>query len=846
MKTRVGTIVVACAAAWAATVAYAQQHFQLAVAEGPVLSLDIPHQPLATALPELGRQADVDVVFYADIGKDTWAPALKGRYTAEEALRTLLADTRLEAEFTSPRVVVIRVAEATVSPKPPATTRTGSAGRRADPTPTASTQGGGAGFEEVVVTAQKREERLQDVPVPATAITGASLLNNNQARLQDYFGQIPGLSYAPGFFPGSPFIVIRGITTGASSTANPTVGVMIDDTPYGSSTGLGGGGFGAPDIDPSDLQRVEVLRGPQGTLYGASSMGGLIKYVTVDPSLDRFSGRLQAGTSGITNGNGLGYNVRGSFNEPLSDAIAIRASGFFRDDPGYIDDPILGLMGTNKAHVYGGRLAALYRPTDAWSIKLSALLQRNRLDGLPYIQPSLGDLKQSFSMGSLVTDTDSDAYSITVSGKVGRTDITAISGYGINKNYSVLDYTPFIGPALNLTEFGVPNTLTKFVTNAETKKFTQEIRFSTPIGERVDTLLGLFYTHENSPKIQSIYAVNPAADGATVGDWVDFVLPASFTEYAIFADVTYHFTDRFDVQVGARQSFGRLTAEADYIGPYATAFLHKPSPFDNPSVTTKANPFTYLFTPRFTVSPDLMFYARLASGYRPGGPNTSAAALGVPPNFAPDKTFNYEVGTKGDLFDHVISVDASLYYIDWRNIQIFLREPTTRLVYYANGGDAKSEGAELSIEARPVSGLSILAWAAWNEAVLKDALPKTSSTAGAAGSPLPFSARFTGALSVNQSFALWSTVEGFVGASVNYIGDRTGVFTATAARQDLPAYAQANVNIGLTYASWTANLYANNVADRRGVISGGLGDTYTNKFTFIPPRTLGVSVTKTF
>jgi outer membrane receptor protein involved in Fe transport len=158
----------------------------------------------------------------------------------------------------------------------------------------------------------------------------------------------------------------------------------------------------APDIDPSELAQVEVLRGPQGTLYGASSIGGLLKYVTVDPSTDALSGRIQAGTSSVRNGAELGYSFRGSVNIPLSDTLALRASGFTRRDPGYIDDPMLNAEGVNKVTTQGGRLSALWRPSHEFSWKASALYQDSKASGSPYVdvQPGLGNLQQSDVRGT--------------------------------------------------------------------------------------------------------------------------------------------------------------------------------------------------------------------------------------------------------------------------------------------------------------------------------------------------------------------------------------------------------------------------------------------------------------
>src|SRR3984957_2055274 len=244
---------------------------------------------------------------------------------------------------------------------------------------------------EIIVTAEKKEERLQDVPVPVSVLSADTLLEFNEVRLQDYYTSVPGLTVIP-TNTGSPALTIRGITTNAYS--NPTVGITVDDVPYGSSTNMGGGPL-VPDLDPSDLARIEVLRGPQGTLYGASSIGGLLKFVTVDPTTDDVSGSVQAGMSSVRNGAELGYNVSGAANVPLSDTLAVRASGFTRQDPGYVDNVETGQRGVNKTDVDGVRFAALWRPSNDFSLKVSALLQDATANGSSNVdvEPGLGDLQ---------------------------------------------------------------------------------------------------------------------------------------------------------------------------------------------------------------------------------------------------------------------------------------------------------------------------------------------------------------------------------------------------------------------------------------------------------------------
>ena len=702
-----------------------------------------------------------------------------------------------------------------------------------------------AQLEEVIVTAQKRDERLQDVPIPVTAISAGTLTENNQLRIQDYYSSVPGLIVSPNL-QSTQTLAIRGITTGAYTS--PTVGVTVDDVPYGTSVG-----DQVPDIDPSDLVRIEVLRGPQGTLYGASSMGGLLKFVTVDPSTEALSGRVEGALSSVHNGAELGYNFRGSVNVPVSDTLAFRASGFTRQDPGYIDNPVLHIDGINKARVSGGRLAALWRPSDELSVKFSALYQESKSDGssdidqsLPgYGLPPLGDLQQSYVRGVGGYDRKVEAYSVIVKDKLGSIDLTSVTGYNINSFKDSFDYTWALGstvqsgvPGTGFNGFGVGGA--PLINESKTSKFTQEVRLSSTIGQHLDWLVGGFYTHEDTPFSQTILAADPVT-GVVAGQFLYTAFPTTYAEYAGFADLTYHFTDRFDVQVGARASNISQTYNSIYVGPYDPAFLGVPSPVTVPEERSSGKPVTYLLTPRFKISPDLMVYARLASGYRAGGPNQVGA--GIPPQFDPDKTKDYELGAKGTFLNHTLSFDASVYYIDWNAIQLALTNAAGQ-GYTANAGSAKSEGVELSVESRPANGLTLAGWIVWNEAVLTENFP-ASAVPGAAGDRLPYTSRFSGNLSLNDEFPLSNALTGFVGASASYVGDRLDNF-APPPRQDLPAYTKIDGRAGLKFDSWSANLFVTNATDKRGLLGGGAGNFIPYAYQYIQPRTVGLSVAKTF
>jgi iron complex outermembrane recepter protein len=851
-----------------AALAFAVSFSAHAVADQP-RQFNIPAGDLVPALEVLEKQAVIELVFQPEQLKSFHTKGVTGRHEPKDAVRILLEGTALELRADPTGAMVIVPQGAKVSASTLGTAEGTSAGgnndssgdwlRLAQTTSATSSSSTSLGaqtsrtqkpgeLEEVIVTAQKREERPQDVPVPVTAIDAESLIDSNQLRLQDYYGTIPGFTVTSVGSQSIQLLSIRGINTGIEG--NPSVGITVDDVPYGSSTTTGGSGL-VPDLDPADLARVEVLRGPQGTLYGASSVGGLVKFVTLDPSTAAVSGRIQADVDGVSNGADVGYGVRGAVNVPLSDTLAIRASGFTREDPGYIDNVLTGEKGVNRTEAEGAHVAVLWKPSEAFSLKVSALTQQNRTDGssdaaypsaAAETEASQGVLQQNYIPGVGGYFRRFEAFSAILNANLAGIDITAITGYNINGFHDSFDYSYGV-LALTESTFGVSGT--GLFTDNTTDKFSQELRLSSSVGPFFDWMLGAFYTRESSQ-----YAVRYLAEnvptGQIVGEGYYVSFPSTYKETAGFADLTVHLSDRFDVQIGGRESEIRQTLMQTQIGPYVLPFNGVPSPDINPQVNISNSAFTYLLTPRFKVSQDLMLYARLASGYRAGGVNIGG---GVPPQYDPDKTKDYEIGAKGNVIDHMLSFDTSLYYIDWQNIQI-TGYTSTGFSYVANAARAKSEGVELSVEFTPVPDLKMSAWVAYGLADLTAGFPQNSATYGGAGDRLPYSSRISDNLSVEKDFMLSNSVTGFVGGAVSYIGERQGEFTSgpplPPPRQEYPAYARTDLRTGVKFDSWTINVFANNVTDRRGLIGGGLGSYPPFAFTFIQPRTIGLSAVKTF
>lgn len=703
---------------------------------------------------------------------------------------------------------------------------------------------------DIVVTAEKREESLQKVPIPVSVINTDDVTEQNKVLIRDYYAEVPGLNVLPSY-EDSQTLSIRGITTGAFTT--PTVGITVDDVPFGAST-ISLNAEIVPDIDPGDLERIEVLRGPQGTLYGANSMGGLIKYVTKRPSMEGYSLRLESGASGVYNGSQPGYNFRGSSNIPLTANLAMRASAFYRHDPGYIDNVFTGQNGINEANADGGRIALLWVPSPQFSINLDALYQDVRGNGASEVDIPTAGYPQTTGLSGLEQTripntgnyyTKTGNFSATLNYQFHNSQLTSVTGYNLTRNTNTIDYTNQFGAAVK-AYYGV--TGCQFLSHYPGETGTQEVRLDVPFHKRYDWLIGGFYSYQEAPNAyQSANAMNTTT-GQIVGVYYRTFFPRKFQEYAAFTTLTVHVTDRFGIQIGGRES---RTLEHDFpnvkTGPYTLISLGVPSPDIIPAIDTNNSEFNYLFSPQFNISSNFMVYGRFASGFRPGGANPNALAVPtLPLRQGPDETETYEIGSKGSFLNGKFSIDTSIFYVDWQNIQTGLRDPKTGLGYGVNGGGAKSEGVEFDIKTHPIKGLTIDGWADFDDAALTTSFPAKATAYGEPGNRLPDTSRWSANVSGEQEFLLADNMTVSLGARLEYVGDRLGPFQATAVRQTFPAYTQVDLHTAARLKSWKLNIYANNLTNERGVLDGGIGYLNPYSFIYITPRTVGFTLTRTF
>ncbi len=705
-------------------------------------------------------------------------------------------------------------------------------------------------LETVTVTASKTSERQIDVAIPVTTVDTSTLLATNSVHLEDYALKIPGISVASQG-NGRASAIIRGISSGLSN--NPTVGITIDDVPIGSSTSSGIGDSILPDIDPGVLSSVEILRGPQGSLYGASSMGGLIRYVTSTPDLSRTYGELGVSTAASAHGN-EGYGVRGVINTPLVDGVlAIQASSFYRLDPGYVDNIRDNHKDANQARTTGGRLAALWQITSKVSYELSAIVESRKSGYSSRIDVSFDrkPLNGSYYESDRIPGTNGGhmelgIYTGTLKADLDFADFTAITAYSRSAFNGPQDASASFDkylPYFYDTTTEVPYLDSKIDNYAQTGKFSQEARLASKSGSAVDWMLGLFMTRETSLTEQDIYATK-AATGVRYDDYSLYTVhdPASYNEYAAFGSATYHFTPALDLQVGAR-----IAAQKQHYVDYVGGLMGSG---DTNSGEQSANVFTWSITPRYHISDNMMVYGRIATGYRPGGVNTAPGLSAQNKTFASDRTVNYEVGFKGIVIDGLLMIDASLFDIEWNKIQLQSAD-ANNFSYVQNGGAARSMGLELATVLTPGEGWTVSANFSLVDATLqKDVV--VSSLYGLTGQRLPYSSKTAGSLSIDKSFNVTSDVTADFGGSFNYQGSRYAAFPtkATYARFFMPAYGTVDLTAGLAYKDMKLSFYIKNVLDQIGFTYGQSRNVATLSGSYdaaiIAPRTIGLSLTQTF
>jgi iron complex outermembrane recepter protein len=728
-------------------------------------------------------------------------------------------------------------------------------------------------LQEVIVTAQKREENIQAVPISMTAVTGEELEQAGVTNVSDIARLVPGLSVARAG-PDQNNIYIRGISS--SVGLEDTVGYYVDEVPVSSPLSFS---TSTLDVQLFDLQRVEVLRGPQGTIYGSGSMGGTIKYVTNKPDLDQFVARVQDTLDYIDGSNGDSDQTYAVFNAPLvKGTLALRVVGIYESDAGYVDryatnphnilliDPSVPVQrDVNSDESHGFRAELEYVPWKNVSLLGTVTEQHDYARDPSTIDTPPGSLSE----GNLIQTRlfpeprihDTKIANLTADATLGGVDLTSSTSYFERPETLVEDYSKL--GFLLLGSPPPPGAVVPFMMprSDRNNEFVEEIRAAAKIGSSFDGVLGVYYSRSwlNSQDYQPIsqgfidvYG-NPLAFFGTSYPFYNVIYQNEahneLSEHAVFGQGTYNLTDKLAATVGLRYSSIKNSYQIRQWGA-----------LNGPETYTDVAGSSGGVTPKFNVSyhftDDVMVYTTAAKALRAGAGQAAPpeavcgaelAALGIetpPTSYASDSLWSYELGEKAQMFDRRLTVNGAAYYISWSKIQQLV-ELQCGFPFVANYGHAISKGAELETQFVATDALTLSGSAGYTNAYLTTTTPGTQ---GVAGDPLVDVPKWTGSVAATYTRPVSNTVDGFARFDTSYTGTIYRLYFDSPFRITSP-YTVVNLRVGVRQAhggKWEVSLFANNLTNRiaeSGLYhaDGGADLPTTRSVGIIQPRTIGIT-----
>lgn len=729
--------------------------------------------------------------------------------------------------------------------------------------------------EEVIVTAQRRAENIQDVPISVTALSGASLQARGAVQLEDYLRGVPGVGFQQtgpsGNRGDTRQVTIRGITP---SAFDPAFGFYLDDAPL-------------PTGDPKlfDISRVEVLRGPQGTLYGLGTSGGAIKIVPNEPDATRADNAYAVRAWKIEQGS-WGYDINGMYNLPLiKDRLAVRFVGFHSEHSGYIDRvPLPGsfgpaltpaaLAGTaansqqniNDTRISGFRVAADWKVNDKLSIKPSYFYQDTDVDARPVFDVGVGDLLQARETQTYERQEFSLA-SVKLEYALPFADLTSITSNFIATDRTNEDLTNIVRVALFRPRgISFPGYAGMLVTRRRTS-FVQEVRLASSTEGPLSWLVGGFYQRQRNGPAPGERVLKGVAPGLTAAatffpfqndTFVTNTSHAHIKELSAFGEVSYDITDRLRVTAGLRYFDIQIDRTIDR-GGFFNGFVNLDG---NPLIRTssKEDGLRPKVSVSYDVSDDVMVYATASQGFRRGGVNeglpaavcsAELAARGftsAPQGFEADSLWNYEVGFKSQFADRRVTLNATAFQIDWSKIQqrVVLN---CGFAFTTNVGDARSRGIEIDLRATPVDGLEISGGLGYVDAKITDVPATFPSAAFRPGMRLQNVPKLTLNAAARYGWSISDRAEAFISGDFAYVDDRLYSTDATQPFGGrLDSYSSVNLRVGVDFAGKTVALFVENLTDERPILNvDSFGTTAINPAAYtLQPRTIGVSVRGSF
>jgi outer membrane receptor protein involved in Fe transport len=759
-------------------------------------------------------------------------------------------------------------------------------------------------ISEVLVTATRREERLQDVPISVSAFSQDKIDSQGLRDIDDLTRLSPGITFqrngngsSANYNDESSDISIRGIDSQAGTS---TTGIYIDDTPIQSRHI----GFGAVNAFPAlfDLDRVEVLRGPQGTLFGAGAEGGVVRFIAPQPSLSQESGYARSELATTRHGD-TSYEAGAAFGAPIIDNIlGFRVSASFRHDGGWVDranytlspdqTPVLQGVSTGQGDANWHetltlRAALKWAVSDTLTVSPSFYYQDLHINDTASFWVALSNpAAQRYFNGNALTNPSRDPFwlaAVKVDWDLGFAQLTANTSFFHRNQHSTSDYTQYL--RATYASFGLlpsifpqPGDQGYATFRDEQQNWYEELRLASPANSRLTWNTGVFFSHQDENIPEDIfdrtlrqqmldYSGYDLCDPLDCSNGRIFHGPENRVvdeQIALFGELKYQITDTVSATAGIRVS---------KVNFYGTSFQGGPF-LGTPDATTSASGSEKPVTPKAVVSwqpdTDNLLYVSASKGYRVGGVNVGVGTIcggdlqtlglsAAPGKYASDNLWSYEAGGKNTFLNHRLQINTSLFWIDWRNIQQNVYLPSCGEQFTANLGHVVSRGGDVDVQLKPVSSVLLQLTAAYTDAKFtrdSRAAPDTTPIVSA-GDRLP-GAPWSFTLAAEKTFSSWADYNPYIRADLQYTTAQTALLAGTDPRNalidttlpGLPLTKDLQLRGGFRWHGYDISLFAQNLLDQHPTLfkSRDIADA-TDQLYFgrgVRPRTYGLTATYRF
>ncbi len=726
--------------------------------------------------------------------------------------------------------------------------------------------------QEIIVSALRRDTSLQDTPIAISVQTGQSLERSGTTSFTELQRSAPSLRIVDGG-PGSRRVLIRGI----QSSGEPTVGVYYDEVPVSGSVGTTSDAAGAtPDFRLFDVERAEVLRGPQGTLFGSGSMGGTLRIIMNKPDASGVAAAASANLTSVKSGS-VGMSMDAMINLPIvADTLALRVVGNFNQFAGYVDNSVYDRKNINDGHSYGGRAMLRWTPVDDLTIDLAAFYEKVETDssrwiletGVPYVTNGRsesgnydtnriysGTLRYDFGPVALTAMTawfDRDRIVLgDVSDTFNGRDTAAGCNRYLLRNQGVctpqqLDEYLISTREIQVSSLWQPQSVNNWVS---------EIRLNSTTDSPFQWTVGAFHENRKTTVRSTLLLGDPASGNIRNPNdpyniRYDRTISDHLTQTAAFAEISYKFFDQLTLTGGTRyynfkKTVGGVITQgqihyASVVTPYTEA-------------TNKEDGFIFKFNASWEARSGLMLYAQAAQGFRPGGVNQVIGLPAAMAGYSSDSLWNYELGAKTTLMPGVY-FNLAGYRIDWTNMQVSARTSGTGSVFglISNVGASRIWGAEAELSARITPELSFNGALGFTDARLtEDQISDIVIASGRKGDRLVSVPRWTASASVEYLKPLSGSVDLLARVDFAHVGSSYSTLSPTDTyRRTNPAYQLVNLRVGLQEPDslWGVALFVNNLMDTVAINSVG-SSSNTGGFSTVfsaPPRTIGLNLSRRF